>query len=328
MRVFQAVADEGSFSRAARALYLSQPAVTQHIHALEAELGVPLFDRLGRRIALTPAGAALAQQVPNILNLVVTAEVAAREAGGEASRILRLGVSETLATYVLPPLLGELERRLPHAELRLTVNDSAELLGALLNNTIELAFWLREASHPQLQQTLLASEPLVWVLPPDDPLATASSLPADAWGDRRLILRTRNSAARRVIQGVLEQAGAFPHPRQVLEMDNLEAIKRSVEVGFGVSIAPRSAVAREMRAGSLAVVPLAAAGAQITSSYAHFAGRRLSAPARSFVEVLEAYAASAGGWSVEDERGSSLGKGNAPRPSRPPSSAGSRTRAK
>src|SRR5206468_2256314 len=129
----------------------------------------------------------------------------------------------------------------------------------------------------------------------------------DAWGDRRLILRTRNSAARRVIQGVLEQAGAFPHPRQVLEMDNLEAIKRSVEVGFGVSIAPRSAVAREMRAGSLAVVPLAAAGAQITSSYAHFAGRRLSAPARSFVEVLESYAASAGGWSPQDETGTVLG---------------------
>src|SRR5919206_2697719 len=263
LRVFQAVADEGSFSRAARAVFLSQPAVTQHVHALEAELGVPLFDRLGRRIALTPAGAALAQHVPEILNLVSTAEVAAREAGGEASRTLRLGVSETLATYVLPPLLGELERRLPQAELRLTVGDSAELLGALLNNTIELALWLREAAHPQLQQTLLASEPLVWILPPDDPLAGAASLQANAWQARRLILRTRNSAARRVTQAMLEQAGAFP--QHVLEMDNLEAIKRAVEVGLGVSIAPRSAVERELHLGSLAVVPVAAADAQITA---------------------------------------------------------------
>src|SRR5918912_2635806 len=180
LRVFQAVADQGSFSKAAHALFLSHPAVTQHVHALEAELGVPLFDRLGRRIALTPAGTALAQHVPQILNLVASAEVAAREAGGEASRTLRLGVSETLATYVLPPLLGELERRVPQAELRLTVDDSAQLLGGLLNNTIELALWLREAGHPQLQQTLLASEPLVWVLPPDDALAGAGSLPADA----------------------------------------------------------------------------------------------------------------------------------------------------
>src|SRR5919198_4709072 len=125
LRVFQAVADEGSFSRAARALFLSQPAVTQHIHTLEAELGVPLFDRLGRRVALTPAGRALAQHVPQVLNLVHEAEVAAREAGGEASRTLRLGVSETLATYVLPPLLGDLETRLPHTQLRLTVSDSA-----------------------------------------------------------------------------------------------------------------------------------------------------------------------------------------------------------
>ena len=88
---------------------------------------------------------------------------------------------------------------------------------------------------------------------------------------------------------MFEHAGAFP--QHVLEMDNLEAIKRAVEVGFGVSIAPRSAVERELHLGSLAVVPVDAQGAQITSSYAHFAGRRLSAPARAFVEVLESYAA-------------------------------------
>src|SRR4051794_289642 len=110
LRVFQAVADEGSFSRAARALFLSPPGLTQHVQVLEAELGVPLFDRLGRRITLTPAGLSLAQHVPRILGLVRAAEVAAREAGGEASRTLRLGVSETLATYVLPPLLGDLQR--------------------------------------------------------------------------------------------------------------------------------------------------------------------------------------------------------------------------
>src|SRR6202022_884032 len=190
LRVFQAVADEGSFSRAARALFLSQPGITQHIHALEAELGVPLFDRLGRRTSLppagtrparpsspphpaipqlthaleaelgvplfdrlgrrtslTPAGASLAQHVPQIMGMVRAAETAAREAGGEARRTLRLGVSETLATYVLPPLLGDLQRRLPTIELRLTVGDSAELLVALLNNDIELAFWLSEAVH-------------------------------------------------------------------------------------------------------------------------------------------------------------------------------------
>src|SRR3982074_1746642 len=106
MRVFQAVAAPGSFSRAARALFLSQPAVTQHIHALETELGVPLFDRLGRRTSLTPAGVSLAQHVPQIRGVCRVAEAAARQAGGEASRTLRLGVSETLATYALPPLLG------------------------------------------------------------------------------------------------------------------------------------------------------------------------------------------------------------------------------
>src|ERR1700736_250569 len=285
MRVFQAVADEGSFSRAARPLFLSQPAITQHIHALEAELGVPLFDRLGRRTSLTPAGASLALHVPQIMGMVRAAETAAREAGGEASRTLRLGVSETLATYVLPPLLGDLQRRLPAIELRLTVGDSAELLLALLNNDVELAFWLREAAHPHLEQTEFLDEPLVWVLPPNDRLGQAPALPAGAFPGRRLILRKRNSAARRVIQALLEREQAFPP--NVLEMDNLEAIKRSVEVGFGISIVPRSAVVREKQAGTLSVVPLQAPDASITSSYAQYAGRRLSAPARAFVEVLE-----------------------------------------
>jgi DNA-binding transcriptional LysR family regulator len=285
LRVFQAVADEGSFSRAARSLFLSQPAVTQHIHALEAELGVPLFDRFGRRTTLTPAGVSLAQYVPQILGMVRAAEGAAREAGGEASRTLRLGVSETLATYVLPPLLGDLQRRLPDTELRLTVGDSAELLVALLNNHLELAFWLREASHPQLEQIELASEPLVWALPPHDPMGHAPSLPPRAFLDRRLILRGTNSAARRVIQALLERENAFPP--DVLEMDNLEAIKRAVEVGFGVSITPKSAVQRELQAGTLSVVPVDAVDAQITSSWAQYRGRKLSAPARIFVEVLE-----------------------------------------
>jgi DNA-binding transcriptional LysR family regulator len=71
-----------------------------------------------------------------------------RRAGSEASRTLRLGVSETLATYALPPLLGELQHRLPDTELRLTVRDSAALLVALLNNDVELTFWLRETPHP------------------------------------------------------------------------------------------------------------------------------------------------------------------------------------
>src|SRR5438105_9594827 len=155
LRVFQAVADQGSFSRAARALFLSQPAITQHIRALETELGVPLFDRLGRRTSLTSAGISLAHHVPQILGMVRAAEDAARQAGGESSRTLRLGVSETLATYALPPLLGDLQRRLPDTELRLTVGDSAELLVALLNNDVELAFWLSEPARPHLQQNRL-----------------------------------------------------------------------------------------------------------------------------------------------------------------------------
>ena len=98
-------------------------------------------------------------------------------------------------------------------------------------------------------------------------------------------IRTRSHREKMV-----ERENAFPP--DVLEMDNLEAIKRAVEVGFGVSITPRSAVQRELQAGTLSVVPLDAVDAQITSSWAQYSRRKLSAPARVFVDVLEQVAVS------------------------------------
>src|SRR5207237_8833857 len=102
---------------------------------------------------------------------------------------------------------------------------------------VELPCWLGEAADRHLEQTELVSEALVWVRPPDEPMGHVPALPPRAFVDRRLILRKRNSAARRVIQTLLESENAFPP--DVLEMDNLEAIKHAVEVGFRVSIETR-----------------------------------------------------------------------------------------
>ena len=100
---------------------MSQPAVTQNIHGLEQSLGVPLFERLGRRIDLTPAGQALLPYVSRIDALLEEAVATAREAGGLASRTLRLGAGDTVATYILPDLIRTFSKRRPHATLHLVV---------------------------------------------------------------------------------------------------------------------------------------------------------------------------------------------------------------
>ncbi len=286
LRTFYEVATTGSFTRAAAKLYLTQPAVTQQVRALEAELGFPLLERRGRRVRLTPAGEALLAYPPRLTALLEEALNAAREAAGRGTRTLHLGAGDTLATYLLPDLIRDFHAKQPTAALRLVVGNTERLLEAILENEVELAIWAYEASHPLLDQRAFASVPLVAVLQPGDPLTARPRLWARDLIGRRLLLRGRASAIRRFIDDLLARAGL--ETSEVVEMDHLEAIKRTVEIGYGVTVAPAFAVTREVELGLLAAVPLADPGAELPLYYVHYAHRRLSPLAEAMVELVRA----------------------------------------
>jgi DNA-binding transcriptional LysR family regulator len=286
LRTFYEVATTGSFTRAAAKLYLSQPAVTQQMRALEAELGFPLFERHGRRLRLTPAGEALQAYPPQVLSLVDEAINAAREAAGLGSRTLHLGAGDTVATYILPDLVRAFHASQPDAALRLVVGNTERLLDAILESEVELAIWARQEPHPLLHQRPFGWAPLVAVLQPSDPLASRASISAADLMGRRLLLRGRASAIRRIIDELLQRAGV--DTSEAIEMDHLEAIKRTVEIGYGVTVAPAFAVTREVALGILAAVPLDEPGADLPLSYVHYAHRRLSPLAQTMVDLVKA----------------------------------------
>lgn len=284
LKTFYEVAATGSFTRAAEKLYLTQPAVTQQIRALEAELGFPLLERTGRHVKLTPAGEALLPYPPRILALLEEATSAASEAAGRSAKLLRLGAGDTVATYILPDLIKVFHATRPSASLRLVVGNSERLLEAVLENEVELAIWARQDPHHLLLQRTFWRAPLVAVLQPGDPLATQPRIWARELQGRRLLLRGRASAIRRFIDDILQRAGL--EMNEVIEMDHLEAIKRTVETGYGATVAPAFAVSREVAQGTLAAAPLADPGAELPLHYVYYAHRRLSPLAQVFVDLL------------------------------------------
>ena len=284
LRIFQAVANTGNFTKAAEQLYMSQPAVTQNIHGLEQSLGIPLFERLGRRIDLTPAGQALLPYVSRIDALLEEAVATAREAGGLASRTLRLGAGDTVATYILPDLIRTFSERRPNASLHLVVGNTERVMAAILENEVELAVWARQEPHPMLVHRPFLTVPLVVVTRNDDPVARLERIPARRLAGRRLLLRGHGSAIRSFIDEVLRSAGL--ESAEIVEMDNLEAIKLTVETGYGVTLAPAFAVSREVSSGRLAAVPLSDGNAQLSVFCVYHADRRLSQLAATFIELL------------------------------------------
>jgi len=284
LKTFYEVAATGSFTRAAEKLYLTQPAVTQQIRALEAELGFPLLERTGRHVKLTPAGEALLPYPPRILALLEEATSAASEAAGRSAKLLRLGAGDTVATYILPDLIKVFHATRPSASLRLVVGNSERLLEAVLENEVELAIWARQDPHHLIIRYPFYRAPLVAVLQPDDPLARRGELWARELHGRRLLLRGKASAIRRFIDEFLQRCGL--DTSEAVEMDHLEAIKRTVEIGYGVTVAPAFAVSREVGLGTLAAVRLADPGAEIPIYYVHYAHRRLTPLAQALIDLL------------------------------------------
>jgi DNA-binding transcriptional LysR family regulator len=252
LATFQAVATTLSFTRAALALNYAQSSVTAQIQALEEELGVPLFDRLGRRVALTAAGQRLLVYAGRILTLADEARDAV--AGDrEPSGPLTVCVSETLTTYRLPPLLRTLRERYPKVRLLVRVLPVADIVPALRDGALDAALLLSEDAQPaDMRAEPLLREPLLVVASPSHPLAQAASVsPADLDGEPLLLTETGCSYRAR-FERMLAQSGA--RPDSTLEFGSVEAIKQCVMAGMGIAVLPRMAVRAEIERGQLAAL--------------------------------------------------------------------------
>ena len=258
LEAFVTVARRASFTRAAEELHLTQPAVTRQIAALEAELGALLFDRLGKSIQLTGAGETLLGYAEHILRLNDEAHEALSElAAGRVGRIA-IGAASTLATYVLPPLLTQFRQEHPGIELSLRTGLSARVRELVLSGVVDIGLVTTEGEPTQSEGVLL-SESLgvyetVLAVPPGHTLAAQLTATVTELSGEPLLAMTTGTNLRTYAEHILADAGVAASV--TMELDSVEAIKRMVEAGLGVSLLPRVAIATEVAAGRLVALTL------------------------------------------------------------------------
>lgn len=251
LEIVRRVAETGSFTAAARALNVSQSAVSRQVLQLEEELGEPAFLRLGRKVRLTTAGQSLLDLSRRVLADIQDTTRGIRDEQQSPAGTLHLGGGMTVCLHVLPALLKEFRRRQPRIEVKLTTGSTAQLLERLRSGALDVGLLTLPVEGADLVQVPVIREELLLVMPPSHKLARTRRLaPADLH-KQRWVLFERGSSTRRVIDEMFRVHGI--HPRIVMETENVEILKALTMIGMGLTIVPYQALAREARSGTLRV---------------------------------------------------------------------------
>lgn len=257
LQVFHAVARHLSFTKAAEALFMTQPAVTFQVRQLEEQYNTRLFDRAQGRITLTPAGMVAFQYAERILALSSELETRLKEITGHQVGPLLIGASTTIAEYLLPRILGEFKASHPAIVPRLFVANSEAVQERVAERTLDLGFIEGESHLPSLASDLCCEDELQLVCAPSHPLAGHKSVTPRSLTEHAYISREPGSGTREVIDRFLVTAGLGRDSLQVvMEASSPEALKGLVATGLGFTIMSRAAVAKEVRLGELVPIPL------------------------------------------------------------------------
>jgi DNA-binding transcriptional LysR family regulator len=299
LQVFHAVAKHLSFTKAAEALCMTQPAVTFQIRQLEEHFNTRLFDRTHGRISLTPAGVVAFAHAERILALTAELDSRLREMGGQVAGPLMIGASTTIADFLLPQILGEFKAAHPGVSPSLFVGNSEAVQERLGARALDIGFIEGDSYLPSLAGERLCSDELQVVCAPGHPLARCRSVAAGVLIEHAYLSREQGSGTREVIDHYLRRAGIEPGALQVMmEASSLEALKGLVAAGMGFAITSRISVVKEVRLGLLVRIPLSPPlTRQLTAVYpreriqsglvgafAQFAKRRLDTPPGDAVE--------------------------------------------
>jgi LysR family transcriptional regulator, transcriptional activator of the cysJI operon len=257
LTVFRAVAAQRSFRRAAEQLYLTQPAVTQQIKALEELVGLPLFDRSGREVTLTAAGAVLLQYTERSGALLEQAAVELASLKGQISGTLRIAASTTIAQYILPPLLGAFLRLHPAVHVELESSNTESVADAIAFGRATLGLVEGPPHASQVRSEIWLEDELVLLVPPSHEWAGQRAVTLQQIATAPLLMRERGSGTREVVETTLEAAGLLARDLQIaLELNSTEAILGCIESGVGIGFVSRSAIQRQLALGTLAIVPV------------------------------------------------------------------------
>jgi DNA-binding transcriptional LysR family regulator len=285
LRVFEAAASSRSFSKAAAALHLTQPGVSMHIKELETNAGLPLFERIGRKLYVTEAGQELLARAREILRALKDAEDTLDGLRGLRRGRINLAVVST-AKYFAPQLLARFGRDFPELEIRLAVNNRDSVIEQLVANEVDLAIMGRSPQSLDMVAEPFAQNPHVIIAAPDHPLAAGRAISVATVARENFIVREPGSGTRLAMQQFFEEHKLVCNV--AMEMASNETIKQAVMAGMGVSFISRHTIDLEIQTQRLVVLDVS--GTPIIRQWhmAHLAKKRLSPTAVAFKEfVLE-----------------------------------------
>jgi LysR family transcriptional regulator, low CO2-responsive transcriptional regulator len=283
LRIFEAVARHHSISRAAAELHLSQPAVSMQMKQLEEQIGVALIEQVGKRMFLTEAGEELRGHAQGIAERIDSMHTAIDQFRGLERGLLRLAVVST-ANYFLPPLVADFHARYPGVRVALQVANREEVLGALAENSIDLAITGRPPDSADVLAQPFMDNPLVVIAAPGHTLAGASKVPLARLAEETLVVREPGSGTRAAVERHFAEHKLTV--RTGCEFGSNEALKQAVRAGLGVGVVSAQTIELELQCRCLAVLPVE--GFPIVRRWyvLHRTAKRLSAAAAAFLELL------------------------------------------
>src|SRR5262245_21457824 len=283
--VFLAVARAKSFRRASEAVHLSQPALSQHVRELEADLGASLFDRLGRRVQLTDAGRILEDHATRMFATLNDARQAIDDLHGLQRGTLAIGASTTPGIYLLPGILGVFRQRYPAIEVSLRLGNSKEIAALIRAGEFDLAVVGDGRTGPaEASLATCVEDELVLVVGPTHAWARRPHIAPAELASQSLLLREPGSATRLVTERALSSAGVAYRPGMVLP--HTEAIKQGVIAGLGVAFVSVYAVHEEQVTGRLRLLRVRGLRIVRTFHLIHHERRSLNTAGRAFTELF------------------------------------------
>ena len=257
LQVFHAVAKHLSFTRAADALFMTQPAVTFQIRQLEEQYGTRLFERRHAGISLTPAGEVVLSFAEKILALSDELETRLSEMTGEMRGPLLVGGSTTIAEFMLPRVLGEFNAAYPQVRARLIVANSESIESQVAEHTLDVGLIEVPGKLAGLTSQVCCEDELIIICGPDYPLAGMKSVTPKALADYEFISREPGSGTREITDAYFRSHKIPPESLKTqMELGSPEALKGVVSTGLGFAIVSRAVVAKELQLGELLAIPL------------------------------------------------------------------------
>jgi DNA-binding transcriptional LysR family regulator len=284
LRLFAAVVKQGSFSRAAAVLFISQPAVSKAVQQLERQVGSTLLDRSGTGVVLTAAGETLYRYAEQIFLTEQAAELELARLQGVQQGKLALGASTTIGVYRLPELLARFAEHYPHIHIFLDIGTTYEIASRLLETPLDLALVEARVVDDRLNVTPLWEDRLLVIAPPGHALAHQPRVTLAEALAQPFIGREPDSATRVYIESQLQARGiGLP---VTMEAGSNEAIKQMVRVGLGLAMVSETTIQAEVTAGTLIALPVPELVIVRHFSLLQVAKRPHSTSALAFLSVL------------------------------------------